>query len=184
MTSNDHGSHAVQTQTAQTRTAQAHAAPARPVRHAVVDEAALEPTRPVDGWGFTNRVMIAAVLLVLVLDVVRVLTGDLGDPSGSVALGENGRGWVVMLQSLMCGLVGGALTAAAGYFIVLLMGGAARSAARYAIGGLIGGFLGAVGVFAVFSNTALYATGMHLFWILPLAGLLGGLWAGIVSSRR
>ena len=184
MTSNAHGSHAVETHTERAHTERAHAAPARPMRHAVVEEAALEPSRPVDGWGFSNRVMIVSLVLVVVVDVVRVLVGDLGDPAGSVALGENGRGWVVLLQSTMCGLVGGALAAAAGYFIVILMGGAARSAARYAIGGLIGGFLGAVGVFAVFSNTALHSTGMHLFWILPLAGLLGGLWAGIVSSRR
>ena len=35
-----------------------------------------------------------------------------------------------------------------------------------------------------FSNTVLYGSGVHLFWMLPVAGLLGGLWAGVVSSRR
>ena len=68
--------------------------------------------------------------------------------------------------------------------IVLLMGGAARSVVRYVVGGVVGGFLGAVGLFAVFSNTVLYGAGLHLFWMLPVAGLLGGLWAGVVSSRR
>ena len=106
------------------------------------------------------------------------------DPNGSVALGETGRGWVVLVQSFMFGLVGGALAGAAGYLIVLLMGGAARSVVRYVVGGVVGGFLGAVGVFAVFSNTVLYGSGLHLFWMLPVAGLVGGLWAGVVSSRR
>ena len=80
--------------------------------------------------------------------------------------------------------VGGALAGAAGYLVVLLMGGAARSVVRYVVGGVVGGFLGAVGLFAVFSNTVLYGSGVHLFWMLPVAGLLGGLWAGVVSSRR
>ena len=179
MTINADGSHAVQP-----HTANAHTAPARPVRHAVVEEEVLEPLRPVDGWGFTNRVILVSVLVVIIGDVVRVLTGGLGDPNGSVALGETGRGWVVLLQSLMFGLVGGALAGAAGYLIVLLMGGAARSVVRYVVGGVVGGFLGAVGLFAVFSNTVLYGSGVHLFWMLPVAGLLGGLWAGVVSSRR
>ena len=60
----------------------------------------------------------------------------------------------------------------------------ARSAARYAIGGLIGGILAAVGILFVFSNTVALSLGAHVFWILPLAGLLGGLWAGITSARR
>ncbi|MBD4609396.1 hypothetical protein GUG49_11710, partial [Xanthomonas citri pv. citri] len=78
------------------------------------------------------------------------------------------------------GLVGGALAGASGYLVVLLMGGAARSVVRYVVGGVVGGFLGAVGVFAVFSNTALEGSGVHLFWMLPVAGLLAGLWAGVV----
>lgn len=45
MTINADGSHAVQP-----HTANAHTAPARPVRHAVVEEEVLEPLRPVDGW--------------------------------------------------------------------------------------------------------------------------------------
>ena len=179
MTINADGSHAVQT-----HTADAHTAPTRPVRHAVVEEDVLEPLRPVDGWGFTNRVILVSLLVVIIGDVVRVLTGSLGDPNGSVAFGETGRGWVVMLQSLMFGLVGGALAGAAGYLVVVLMGGAARSVVRYVVGGLIGGFLGTVGLFAVFSNTVLYGSGLHLFWMLPLAGVLAGLWAGLVSSRR
>lgn len=178
MTTDAHGSHAVQT-----HPGDAHA-PVRPVRHAVVDESALEPARPVDGWGFSNRVMIASVLVVMIADVVRVLTGDLGDPNGSVALGETGHGWVVLVQSFMFGLVGGALAGASGYLVVLLMGGAARSVVRYVVGGVVGGLLAAVGVLFVFSNTALEGSGLHLFWMLPLAGLLGGLWAGMVSARR
>lgn len=98
MTSNAHGSHAVETHTERAHTERAHAAPARPMRHAVVDEAALEPSRPVDGWGFSNRVMIVSVLVVIIGNVVRVLTGGLGDPNGSVALGETGHGWVVLVQ--------------------------------------------------------------------------------------
>ncbi|MFM9500608.1 hypothetical protein ACKI1Q_44490, partial [Streptomyces galilaeus] len=89
-----------------------------------------------DGWGFTNRVILLSVLVVIIGDVVRVLTGGLGDPNGSVALGETGHGWVVLLQSFMFGLVGGALAGAAGYLIVLLMGGAARSVVRYVVGGV------------------------------------------------
>lgn len=179
MTINADGSHAVQP-----HSANAHTAPASPARHAVVEEEVLEPLRPVDGWGFTNRVILVSVLVVIIGDVVRVLTGGLGDPNGSVALGETGRGWVVLVQSFMFGLVGGALAGASGYLVVLLMGGAARSVVRYVVGGVVGGFLGAVGVLAVFSNTALEGSGVHLFWMLPVAGLLGGLWAGVVSSRR
>ena len=48
MTINADGSHAVQP-----HTADAHTAPARPVRHAVVEEEVLEPLGPVEGWGFT-----------------------------------------------------------------------------------------------------------------------------------
>ena len=81
MTINADGSHAVQP-----HTANAHTAPTRPVRHAVVEEEVLEPLRPVDGWGFTNRVILVSVLVVIIGDVVRVLTGGLGDPNGSVAL--------------------------------------------------------------------------------------------------
>ena len=110
MTINADGSHAVQP-----HTANAHTAPARPVRHAVVEEEVLEPLGPVEGWGFTNRVILVSVLVVIIGNVVRVLTGDLGDPNGSVALGETGRGWVVLVQSFMFGLVGGALAGAAGY---------------------------------------------------------------------
>ena len=101
MTINADGSHAVQP-----HTANAHTAPTRPVRHAVVEEEVLEPLRPVDGWGFTNRVILVSVLVVIIGDVVRVLTGGLGDPNGSVALGETGHGWVVLVQSFMFGLVG------------------------------------------------------------------------------
>ena len=110
MTINADGSHAVQP-----HAANAHTAPARPVRHAVVEEEVLEPLGPVEGWGFTNRVILVSVLVVIIGNVVRVLTGGLGDPNGSVALGETGHGWVVLVQSFMFGLVGGALAGAAGY---------------------------------------------------------------------
>ena len=100
MTINADGSHAVQP-----HAANAHTAPARPVRHAVVEEEVLEPLGPVEGWGFTNRVILVSVLVVIIGNVVRVLTGDLGDPNGSVALGETGHGWVVLVQSFMFGLV-------------------------------------------------------------------------------
>lgn len=113
MTINADGSHAVQP-----HAANAHTAPARPVRHAVVEEEVLEPLGPVEGWGFTNRVILVSVLVVIIGNVVRVLTGDLGDPNGSVALGETGHGWVVLVQSFMFGLVGGALAGAAGYLVV------------------------------------------------------------------
>lgn len=181
------GAHAVQTRPG-------HTEPQRPVRRAVVPAEVVEPARPVDGWGFTNRVLIMATLLTVAFVLGRMfLFPDQGgtdfpaslDPDQhAVAMGETGRGWVASMQSMLFGLVGGALAAAAGYLVVILMGGAARSAARYAIGGLIGGLLAAVGIIFVFSNTVALSLGAHVFWILPLAGLLGGLWAGIVSSRR
>lgn len=183
-----HGATAVETH-------DGHAQPARPLRHATVDETMIEPTRPVDGWGFTNRVVILAVLLVVAFELIRVVVAP-GTGSHSVrslqlrpadflvALGESGRGWVVTIQSFLFSAIGGALTAAVGYGIVLFMGGAARSAARYVIGGVIGGFIAAALVLVIFSNTAVYSIGLHLFWLLPLAGLLGGLWAGLVSARR
>lgn len=182
------GAHAVQTRSG-------HQEPQRPVRRAVVPAEAVEPTRPVDGWGFANRVMILAPLLTMAFVLGRLLlfpeAGEvpvrdvyIDTDQYAVAMGETGRGWVASLQSMLFGLVGGALAAAAGYLIVLLLGGAARSAARYAIGGLIGGVLAAVGIIFVFSNTVALSLGAHVFWILPLAGLLGGLWAGITSARR
>ncbi|MCK6091331.1 hypothetical protein [Micrococcus endophyticus] len=190
MTINADGSHAVQP-----HTANAHTAPARPVRHAVVEEEVLEPLRPVEGWGFANRVMIVSTVLTMAFVLGRLLlfpeAGQvpvrdiyIDADQYAVAMGETGRGWVASIQSMLFGLVGGALAAAAGYLIVILMGGAARSAARYAIGGLIGGILAAVGILFVFSNTVALSLGAHVFWILPLAGLLGGLWAGITSARR
>lgn len=181
------GAHAVQTRSG-------HVEPQRPVRRAVVPAEVVEPARPVDGWGFTNRVMIMATLLTVGFVLARLFLfpeqgatdfpASLDPDQHAVAMGETGRGWVASMQSMLFGLVGGALAAAAGYLVVILMGGAARSAARYAIGGLIGGLLAAVGIIFVFSNTVALSLGAHVFWILPLAGLLGGLWAGIVSSRR
>lgn len=182
-----HGAHAVQTRPG-------HTGPQRPAGRAVVAPEAVEPARPVDGWGFTNRVLIVATLLTVAFVLARVFLfpdqgapdrfQDMGDVERALAMGETGMGWVTGVQSMLFGLIGGALAAAAGYLVVLLMGGAARSAARYAIGGLIGGLLAAVGIIFVFSNTVVLSLGMHVFWLLPLAGLLGGLWAGIVSSRR
>ena len=174
MNNTAHGAHVVETRSG-------HAEPVRPVRQAQVDETMIEPTRPVDGWGFANRVMIAATLVVLIGEIVRHFIGPVG---GSVALGTDGRGWVLSAESFMFGLIGGALAAAFGYGIVLLMGGAARSAARYVIGGVIGGFIGAALLLFVFSNTAVETIGLHAFWMLPLGGLLGGLWAGLTSARR
>lgn len=181
------GAHAVQTRSG-------HGEPQRPVRRAVVPAEVVEPARPVDGWGFTNRVLIMATLLTVAFVLGRMFLfpeqgatdfpASLDPDQHAVAMGETGRGWVASMQSMLFGLVGGALAAAAGYLVVILMGGAARSAARYAIGGLIGGLLAAVGIIFVFSNTVALSLGAHVFWILPLAGLLGGLWAGIVSSRR
>lgn len=181
------GAHAVQTRPG-------HTEPQRPVRRAVVPAEVVEPARPVDGWGFTNRVLIMATLLTVAFVLGRMFLfpeqgatdfpASLDPDQHAVAMGETGRGWVASMQSMLFGLVGGALAAAAGYLVVILMGGAARSAARYAIGGLIGGLLAAVGIIFVFSNTVALSLGAHVFWILPLAGLLGGLWAGIVSSRR
>lgn len=174
MNTTGHGATAVQSHEGRTQ-------PVRPVRHAQVDETMIEPTRPVDGWGFSNRVMITAALTVIIGELVRILVQQ---PVGSVVMGTDPRGWVVTVQSVLFGLIGGALTAAIGYGIVLLMGGAARSAARYVIGGVVGGFLAAALVLFVFSNTAVESIGMNVFWMLPLGGLLGGLWAGLTSARR
>ena len=161
------GAHAVQTRSG-------HQEPQRPVRRAVVPAEAVEPTRPVDGWGFANRVMILAPLLTMAFVLGRLLlfpeAGQvpvrdvyIDTDQYAVAMGETGRGWVASLQSMLFGLVGGALAAAAGYLIVLLLGGAARSAARYAIGGLIGGVLAAVGIIFVFSNTVALSLGCLLY---------------------
>ncbi|MEO4038276.1 hypothetical protein V3N95_03125 [Micrococcaceae bacterium Sec6.3] len=183
-----HGATAVEARAGRTE-------PVRPVRHATVDETMIEPTRPVDGWGFANRVMIAAAVLTTAFMIARVVlfpeagtapVRDLNlEQNGFLpSTGETGRGWVVTLQSVMFGLVGGALTAAFGYGIVLMMGGAARSAARYVIGGVIGGLIAAALLLMVFSNTAVESIGFHVFWLLPLGGLIGGLWAGRTSARR
>lgn len=174
MNTQAHGAHAVQT-------VGGTAAPQAPARRAVVAPEAIEPARPVDGWGFANRILVVATVLIVAFELWRAATGLLSD--GPRVLGEDGVGWVAVLEAFMFALVGGAIAGAAGYGIVLLMGGAARSAARYAIGGLIGGFLAAVGVIFVFSNTAALSVGGHLFWMLPLAGLIGGAWAGITSAK-
>ncbi|MDY6055989.1 hypothetical protein [Micrococcus sp.] len=190
MSSNLHGAHAVEIATgpavigtpAQRRVVENRTAPHRPVRTAVVPAEAVEPVRPVDGWGFSNRVMIVATLAVTAFMVLRVVVEQ--PTGGSWQWGTSGRGFVETTLGLLFGVFGGALTAAIGALLVLFQGGAARSVARYAVGGVVGGLVAALLVLMIFSNTAVLTIGFHVFWLLALSGLLGGLWAGLTSARR
>ena len=50
--------------------------------------------------------------------------------------------------------------------------------------GLVGGIVSVVLIFIIFSNTAAENSGWILLIGMPVAGLIGGLWAGISSARR
>ncbi|MDO5633734.1 MAG: hypothetical protein Q4G34_02495 [Micrococcus sp.] len=137
--------------------------------------------RPVNSWGLTNRIMILAAVFMVGAEIWKaaVMPQD-----GLVVLGEGGVGLVPIVVGALAALLGGAMAGVVGAFVVTLMGGPGRSAARYAIGGVVGGVVAVLGVIITFSNTV----ALHSFWIvvigLPVAGLLGGIWAGVSSARR
>ena len=88
------------------------------------------------------------------------------------------------MLSLFFALIGGSLAGVVASWVVNVMGGYGRNAGRYAIGGLVGGIVSVLLLIMIFSNTAAENSGWVLLIGMPVAGLIGGLWAGISSARR
>ena len=144
-------------------------------------EPIVPPSLPVNAWGITNRIVIAAVIVLVVGEFIQLFTTR---PDGLVALGEGGVGFVPLMLSWLFALIGGSLAGVVASWVVNIMGGYSRNAGRYAIGGLVGGIVSVLLLIMIFSNTAAENSGWILLIGMPVAGLIGGLWAGISSARR
>ncbi|MGJ5590586.1 hypothetical protein ACSBQY_05130 [Micrococcus lylae] len=144
-------------------------------------EPIVPPSLPVNAWGITNRIVIVAAIVLAVAEFVQLFTTR---PDGLVVLGEGGVGFVPLMLSLFFALIGGSLAGVVASWVVNVMGGYGRNAGRYAIGGLVGGIVSVLLLIMIFSNTAAENSGWVLLIGMPVAGLIGGLWAGISSARR
>lgn len=149
--------------------------PARPIAQPEVPVSG-----PVTSWGLTNRIIVVAAVLLFAGEVA---TAAMIPADGSVVMGEGGRGFVPVMLGMLFALIGGALAGMFGSFVMNLLGGPGRSAVRYIVGGLVGGIIAVVALIFVFSNTVLASLPLLLVG-LPLAGLIGGVWAGVSAARR